>query len=297
MLPQVCNDLLLPYNSSNASRQRPVSNCEQFPGLAGLGRAAALAFAQNGSTKIALLDLNETGLQATKQLIHEISAAITVGTYKTDVTSHESVKSTFAAVVESFGRIDYSIQCAGIATFDGSTADCKMETFESLLNILFRGVWLCHREAIRTMRTQSLDCEAYPTAGIHPLRAQRGSVLSLSSTISLHAFPGSTAYASTKNALQALARGDAIDYAPDRIRVNCLLPGIFDTPMNNPSPEISKLLHEKVVVNTPMRRLGLPEELADTIIWISSNKASFVTGANWIVDGGASSSMFQPPLN
>ncbi|KAK5312820.1 hypothetical protein LTR93_011168 [Exophiala xenobiotica] len=148
----------------------------------------------------------------------------------------ESVSATYAAVKKRF-------------------VSNSVETFDFLTSVLYRGVWLCHREALQIMRDQPLDSEAYPSAGIHPTRAQRGAIVELSSTVSIQSIPKSTIYAAAKHALLALARSDAVDYAPDRVRVNCVLAGIFDTPVNKPSVEIEEYLDKVVVAKSEYKRL------------------------------------------
>ncbi|EXJ95392.1 hypothetical protein A1O1_00513 [Capronia coronata CBS 617.96] len=254
----------------------------------GIGRATAIAFAQAGCTKFALLDLNEGGLQETKGLVEQSVSAtdISVGTYKCDVSSPESVVSAYTAAKEHFTRVDYSVHCAGIIVFGGPSADFPVEDFDRQNSINYRGLWLCCREAIKIMRSQPFDCEAYPDANISSVRAQRGAIVNISSGLALYAQPNCPAYCGAKAGVLALTRCDALDYVADRIRVNAILPGIIDSPMTNPSPEIRAWLESNPVQHTPMKRFGKPEEIADVAVFLAGNKASLVTGASWAVDGG-----------
>ncbi|OAL40201.1 hypothetical protein AYO20_00621 [Fonsecaea nubica] len=254
----------------------------------GIGRATALSFAQSGCTRIALLDLNEDGLSATKKLIEEAAGdnnSLKIHIYKCDVSNHDSVTQAYADVKETFGRLDYAVHCAGIIVFGRST-EFSLEDFDRQNSVNYRGLWLCSREALRIMRTQSLDCEAYPEAQIPPTRAQRGSIVNISSGLALVSQSNCPAYSGAKAGALAVSRSDGIDYASERIRVNAVLPGIVDSPMTNPDPETRKWLETNPVQSTPMRRFGLPEEIADVCVFLSGNKASFVTGAGWCVDGG-----------
>ncbi|KAK5062606.1 hypothetical protein LTR84_004679 [Exophiala bonariae] len=258
----------------------------------GIGRAAAIAFAEAGCTQMALLDLNETGLQESKELVTQTISATTpaktpnVSTFTIDVTSTETVTAVFGAVRTHFPRVDYSVQCAGIITFGGASATCPIDDFDRQNAVNYRGLWLCSREAIKIMHDQELDSDAYPDAKISPLRAQRGAIVNISSGLANYSQAGSPAYCGAKAGVLALTRSDAIDYVGQRIRVNAVLPGIVDTPITNPSPEIRKWLEENSVQRTPFKRMGTAEEIADVIVFLASNKSSFVTGASWSVDGG-----------
>lgn len=258
----------------------------------GIGRAAAIAFAEAGCTRLALLDLNEAGLQTSKDIVAQTVSAISpsktpdISIFTVDVTSPESVTAAFSAVMAHFPRIDYSVQCAGIITFGGPSASCPIDDFDRQNAVNYRGLWLCSREAIKIMHDQALDSDAYPDAKISPLRAQRGAIVNISSGLANYSQSGSPAYCGAKAGVLALTRSDAIDYVGQRIRVNAVLPGIIDTPITNPSPEIRKWLEENPVQRTPFKRMGTAEEVADVIVFLAGNKASFVTGASWSVDGG-----------
>ncbi|KIY01546.1 uncharacterized protein Z520_03098 [Fonsecaea multimorphosa CBS 102226] len=268
----------------------------ELPGVAlisgsgsGIGRATALAFAEAGCTRFALLDLNEEGLSTTKKLIEEAAvgsnSSLKIHTYKCDVSNPDSITRAYADAKETFSRLDYAVHCAGIILFGRST-DYSVEDFDRQNSVNYRGLWLCSREALRTMSTQSLDCDAYPEAQIPPTRAQRGSIVNISSGLALVSQSNCPAYCGAKAGVLAVTRSDGIDYASERIRVNAVLPGIVDSPMTNPDPGTRKWLEDNAVKNTPMRRFGLPEEIADVCVFLASNKASFVTGAGWCADGG-----------
>lgn len=295
------------FHESSQVRPNPATTQIQYtmaittdlPGVAlitgaasGIGRATAIAFAEAGCTQLALLDLNESGLQTSKDLVTQAvtstspSKTPNVFIFTVDVTSPVSITLAFSAVNAHFSRIDYSVQCAGIITFGGPSATCPLDDFDLQNAVNYRGLWLCSREAIKIMHDQPLDSDAYPDAQISPLRAQRGAIVNISSGLANYSQSGSPAYCGAKAGVLALTRSDAIDYVGQRIRVNAVLPGIVDTPITNPSPEIRKWLEENPVQRTPFKRMGSAEEIADVIVFLSGNKASFVTGASWSVDGG-----------
>lgn len=237
-----------------------------------------------------MLDINEEGLQTAKKFLLDSFAntdeqtTLKIETYYCDVSSPQSIVEAYAKARSSFGRIDYSVHCAGIILFVGPSTEVPVEAFDRQNTINYRGLWLCSREALKIMKEQPLDSEVYPD--IKDTRAQRGAIVNISSGLGLVSQAGSNAYSGAKAGVMALTRSDAIDYVADRIRVNAVLPGIVDTPITTPSPEIRAILEAGPVQRTPMKRFGLAEEIADVIVFLASTKASFVTGSCWSVDGG-----------
>jgi NAD(P)-dependent dehydrogenase (short-subunit alcohol dehydrogenase family) len=195
------------------------------------------------------------------------------------------VASVYAAVKCAFGRIDYSIHCAGIGSF-GATADSTVEEFDQVNSVDYRGLWLCSREALRVMREQKLDSEAYPEAQIPEARAQRGAIVNISSGLALFVQPACAAYCGAKAGVLGLTRADAIDNANERIRVNAVLPGVIATPSTITNPDVLAFMEAMPVKQTPFKRFGLPEEVADVTVFLAGTKASYVSGASWSVDGG-----------
>lgn len=150
--------------------------------------------------------------------------------------------------------------------------------------VLYRGLWLCSRAALNIMRSQPLDCEVYPD--IPQYRAQRGAIINVSSVIGLMSQTDTPIYSGAKAAVLGITRADAVDYAEKRIRVNAVLPALIETPMISPTPEIRAIVETAGTAKTPMKRIGMPEEVADPIVFLASNNASFITGTSLHVDGG-----------
>ncbi|KAK5311533.1 hypothetical protein LTR93_011686 [Exophiala xenobiotica] len=270
----------------------------EVPGVAlitgaasGIAQSIALAFAQAGCTQLALLDINEDGLAKTKTLVEDTIKAdfphqtAKINTYKCDVSSPQSVEAVYKAVNDKFGRIDYSVHCAAVG-FLKATADTSVDDFDKVNSIDYRGLWLCSREAIKIMLRQNLNSEAYAGFKIPDTRAQRGAIVNISSGLALYAQPNGSAYCGAKAGVLGLTRADAIDYAKDRIRVNAVLPGVIATPATTTDPEIRAYMESMPVRQTPFRRFGLPEEIADVTVFLAGVKASYVSGASWTVDGG-----------
>ncbi|PSN67456.1 3-oxoacyl-reductase, partial [Corynespora cassiicola Philippines] len=261
---------------------------------AGIGRATALAFATAGCSGLALADVNEEGLEATMKLIKDLpGVTCNVQLYTMDVLSLESVQATYKSVRATFGRLDYQVDSHGLRMEQvrvGDSPDVPLESFDYQNNILYRGVWLCHREALRIMRDQTLDCEAYPSAGIHPARAQRGAIVTVNAGQAIAALSGMSTYSAAKSAVLGLVRGAAVDNAKARIRLNAVLPGTVDTTAIKNTGEMSNYLEDQFVKKTPFQRKGMPEEIADLIVFLASNKASWTSGASYLIDGGVAAS-------
>ena len=270
-----------------------------YPGVAlvtgaasGIGRATAITFAREGCSRFALMDRSALGLQETRDLVSKnLQSAKTsspdIFIVEVDITSAESVTKAFASIKGHFSRIDYSVQCAGIGSPIIDSVECSLEVFDRQTAVNYRGLWLCTREVIKIMRDQVLDVVAYPEANIPSHRAQRGSIVNISSTLALYAQTFCAPYAGAKGGVLALTRADAMDCISRQIRVNAVLPGLIDTPMTSTSKEDRVWLEENVASRVPIRRLGQPEEIADVCLFLTSNKASDVTGQAWGVDGGA----------
>jgi len=258
--------------------------------MTGIGRATAQAFVNAGCMNLALLDINQVGLETTQQIILDScgkrveSKLPKIEIISCDVTSAPSIVAAYAKVKTSFGRLDYSVHCAGVISFEGRSTEASIEGFDRTNSINYRGVWLCAREALKIMKDQPLDCEVYPN--INPIRAQRGAIVNISSGLAVVSQLGSNVYSGSKAGVMGITRSDAIDYVTDRIRVNAVLPGIVDTPITSPTPEVRAFIEAGPVQRTPMKRLGLAEELADVIVFLASTQASFVTGSCWNADGG-----------
>jgi NAD(P)-dependent dehydrogenase (short-subunit alcohol dehydrogenase family) len=211
---------------------------------------------------------------------------IRIETIPCDLTAPVSVEAAYRTAHTSLGRIDYSIHSAGIFVRGGPSTECSVEDFDKQNDIAYRGLWLCARQALTFMKTQNLDCEAYPEANIPPHRSQRGAIVNISSQLARGWQRGKQAYIASKAAVVALTHCDALDYVEDRIRVNCVLPGVIETPMTTSTAEARRAAEAGSVARTPMGRFGVPEEVADTVVFLAGNRSSFTTGAEFVVDGG-----------
>ena len=204
--------------------------------------------------------------------------------YDCDVANPSTVSKVFAKIVEDFGRIDFAVNCAGITTNNKPSTECSVEDFDRIHAVNMRGVWLCSREELKVMKDQPLNLGI--NKEIPEYRAQRGAIVNIASGSAIVAVPNSPAYAASKAGVVSLTRVDAFDYSPHKIRVNAVLPGLVDTPMTNKLPGQRDMVIQMVLPMVPIKRLSMPEEIADAALFLCSWKASSIQGSSMVVDGG-----------
>ena len=235
-------------------------------GSSGIGRAAALAFAREGS-RVVIADVLVEGSEETKRMIEQAGGeAIFV---KADVSKARQVEALIKKAVEAFGRLDCAFNNAGVGGVRARTANHEEDDWDRIMNINLKGVWLCMKYEIQQMLEQG-----------------GGVIVNTASVAGLVGFDGTPAYVASKHGVVGLTKGAALEYAKSGIRVNAVCPGVIRTPMIDRT--VSKLPHMAEVYRTmhPIGRLGEPEEIAEAVIWLCSDAASFVTGHAMAVDGG-----------
>jgi NAD(P)-dependent dehydrogenase (short-subunit alcohol dehydrogenase family) len=240
-------------------------------GASGIGRATALTFAREGA-KLIIADMNEEGGQQTVHMITENGGeAIFV---KTDVTQATAVAAMISKAVETYGRLDCAHNNAGIsgAGIGGEqralTAEYPDERWHQVIAINLTGVWLCMKYEIAQMLTQG-----------------GGTIVNTASAAGLGGLPYSSAYVASKHGVVGLTKTAALEYARQGIRVNCVCPGYIRTPMTAQAMSDPERL-EQIIASEPIGRVGEPEEIAEAVVWLCSDTASFVTGHTMTVDGG-----------
>jgi NAD(P)-dependent dehydrogenase (short-subunit alcohol dehydrogenase family) len=235
-------------------------------GSTGIGKATAFAFAETGA-KVAVVDIAEDEGNKTVDAIKEKGGqAIFI---KTDVSKVEQVKKMVDEVVDTFGDLHCAFNNAGIEGEQATTADCTVENWDRVIAINLSGVWYCMKYEIP-----------------HMLKAGGGSIVNMASVAGRVGFANIPAYTASKHGVNGLTKTAALEYATRNIRVNAVCPGIIDTAMIDRFTGGGEEGKEQMEAMEPIGRMGRPEEVADAVIWLCSDKASFVTGHPLAVDGG-----------
>ena len=230
----------------------------------GIGRATALAFAKKGA-KVVLADWKEN--QETMDLIKSIGGeAIFV---KCDVSKAADVKALIEKTIATFGHLDYAYNNAGIEGTSAPIHECTEENWDKTIDVNLKGVWLCMKYEI-----------------IEMLKKGKGAIVNCSSVAGLVGFQGLPAYVASKHGIIGLTKTAALECAKLGIRVNAVCPGVIKTPMIDRLTANNKDTEAQFASQEPVGRLGLPEEIANAVIWLCSDKSSFVTGHAMPVDGG-----------
>lgn len=227
----------------------------------GIGRATALRFVQEGAKVVIANRKAESGQAFVEELIKEGHDALYV---QTDVSIESSVENLFNKTVEKYGKVDIVCANAGIARADDATT--PTEEWKQVIDINLNGVYTTNRYAILQMLKQE----------------NGGSIVNLASVHSIVANPYSSSYSASKGGVKMLTQSLATQYARKKIRVNAVSPGYIATDMTNQlDSEVIEKLH-------PIGRLGTTEEVANAILFLASDEASFITGSSLMVDGGYS---------
>ena len=237
-------------------------------GGGGIGRATALAFAREGA-RVAVADFVEDDARETVGLVNAAGGqAISLSG---DVSRDADVREMITAVVGAYGRLDCAFNNAGVAgwhvgSVNQKTAEWSEESFDRMIAVNLKGVWLCLRAEINQMLTQG-----------------GGGIVNTASIAGLAGLPNAAAYVAAKHGVVGLTKTAALEYAEAKIRVNAVCPGYIKTPMTaGMTPERGAT----VLAQTPMKRLGEAEEIAEMVLWLCSERASFVSGVAYNVDGG-----------
>ena len=238
-------------------------------GSSGIGRSTALAFAREGA-RVVVADIVVESGEETAQMINDSGGQAVF--IKADVIREEEVKALIDRSVEAFGHLDYAFNNAGINGEDGkvnSITTLTEENWNQVINTNLKGVWLCMKYEIPQM-----------------LKQGGGAIVNTSSIAGLVGVRGNPAYGASKHGVVSLTKNAALEYAQKGVRVNAVCPASIDTPMVRQLIEhIPKM--EKVLTNMqPMGRLGQPEEVAEAVVWLCSDAASFVIGHTLTLDGG-----------
>ena len=231
----------------------------------GIGRAAALAFARSGAS-VLVCDVSEAGGRETVALI-EAAGQGKAAFQHSDVSKAEDVKAMVAAAVDTFGRLDFAFNNAGVNSITANEYDD--DVWARSIGVNLTGVMMCMREESEAM-----------------LKTGGGAIVNTASMNGVVGNPAQPAYTAGKHGVVGLTRHGALRWAAAGIRVNAVCPGVIDTAMTEQAtanPRARAMIESM----TPKGRMGQPEEIAEAVVWLCSDAASFITGVPLLIDGGA----------
>ncbi|MBD2463478.1 glucose 1-dehydrogenase [Oscillatoria sp. FACHB-1407] len=235
-------------------------------GSSGIGRATAIAFASEGAkVVIAARRVNE-GEDTVKQIVEAGGEAIFV---QTDVTQANEVQALVDRTLKKYGRLDAAFNNAGSGK-GIRLIDLTEDEWEQEIAVNLKSVWLCLKYQIPAM-----------------LKSGKGAIVNMASQGAILGVPNYTAYGAAKGGAAALTRAAAAEYAAEGIRINAVSPGAVETELwaNAPAGML-----EQVAAGIPMQRVGQPQDIAETVVWLCSDAAGFITGQNIAIDGGYTTS-------
>ena len=232
-------------------------------GGSGIGRQACLVFCREGA-QVVVSDVTVEGGEETLSLIKQAGGEAVF--IKADVAQAAEVEALVAKTVEAYGRLDCAYNNAGIAGRTARVAEDTEENWERIFSINLKGVWLCLKYEIA-----------------HMLKQGGGAIVNTASGAGLIGVRRTGAYVASKHGVVGLTKTAALEYAKANIRVNAVCPGPIDTPMLRGA---SERVIDAMAAAQPNGRLGQPQEIAEAVVWLCSDAASFVTGHPMPVDGG-----------
>jgi len=234
--------------------------------LTGIGRATALAFAQDGARVVISGRHDDEG----QKLANELRTSGTESEFvRTDVRHEDEVKSLVDKIIARFGRLDIAVNNAGTVGDPGSVAEVTPESYQAIFDTNVLGVLLSMKYEIKAM-----------------LRQGKGSIVNISSSYGKVGGPTAAVYVGSKHAVEGITKSAAIELAGTGIRVNIVGPGPTETRMFNHFAQNQENKSNFLEAKIPTKRMGLPEEIANAIVFIGSDKASYIVGASLAVDGG-----------
>lgn len=233
----------------------------------GIGRATSLIFAREGA-KVVAADVMADGVEETVRLIK--AAGGEASAVRVDVTKAAEVEAMVRRCVDLYGRIDCAYNNAGIEGATRTLARYEEDEFDRVIGVNLKGVFLCLKYEVLQMLEQGTG----------------GSIVNTASAAGLVGGPAMPAYVASKHGVVGLTKSAALAYAQRNIRVNAVCPGVIRTPM------VQRMIGEKpdnefrLLAEQPIQRLGEPEEIGETVVWLCSDASSLVTGVAMPVDGG-----------
>ena len=234
-------------------------------GNSGIGKATAIMFAKEGAKVVITARRVPEGKQTVEEIRKAGGEAIFV---KTDVSVEAEVEAMVSKTVEAYGRLDCAFNNAGVGSAGGLIHESTSDEWDYVNDINLKGVWLCMKYEIAQMLEQG-----------------GGAIVNTASVAGLVGLRNGSAYVAAKHGVVGLTRTAALEYAQQGIRVNAVCPGYIETPMTEGLRSDPERL-ASVIAREPIGRIGTPQEIAESVLWLCSDAASFVTGHAMAVDGG-----------
>lgn len=232
----------------------------------GIGRATVVALAKQGVKVTVAARRAKEG----EETVHLVKEAGSEGIFvKTDVANEDNVKSLVEKTVKMYDRLDYAFNNAAIPEITTPLIEQTSNVFDQIMNVNVKGVWLCMKYEIPEM-----------------IRSEGGAIVNTSSGAGVIGIPQQPVYSASKHAVLGMTKSATLEYAKSGIRINAIVPGLVETEMLERVAEDNKQLIESLKSKTPIGRIGDPQEIANAVVWLLSDKASFVLGHTLLVDGG-----------
>ena len=232
----------------------------------GIGRAAAILFAHKGA-KVVVTDVSDQhGKETLAAIAKEGGEAIYI---HADVSMPQSVEKLIKAVMDHYGRLDLAFNNAGIGGEISSIANMSVEGWNKIIAVNLSSVFYCMKYELAVMEKQG-----------------SGAIVNMSSILGMVGFAQSAGYVAAKHGVIGLTQNAALEYSARGIRVNAVGPAFINTPLLSAAGMTEEIKRTMLAPLHPIGRLGQPEEVAELVLWLSSDRASFVTGSYYAVDGG-----------
>ena len=235
-------------------------------GGSGIGRATSILLAKQGA-KVMIADYVPEGAERTVKMIKETGGEASC--VAADVSVAAQVQLMIDKTVATYGRLDCAFNNAGIEGKMVDTAEYPEDVFDRIMAINLKGVWLCMKYEIPQM-----------------LKSGRGAIVNTASGAGLVGVAQLSAYNASKHGVIGLTKTAALEFAQKNIRVNCVCPGLINTPMVARMVDSGGMNEQEFIASEPVGRMGRPEEIGEGVVWLLSDAASFVTGHSMSIDGG-----------
>lgn len=235
-------------------------------GTSGIGTAVSEAFAKEGAKVVVTGRREDKGNEVVEKIKANGGEAIFV---RTDIQKAENVKNMVEKTVETFGRLDFAVNNAGVEQYFKPLAEQSEDVYHLVMDTNVKGVWMSLKEEIPAM-----------------LETGGGAVVNISSIAGVVGMANGPIYVASKHAVIGLTKAIALEFAQQNVRVNAVLPAAIETPMIDRFTQGQEEAYKYFESLHPVGRVGKPEEVADACIWLCSDKSSFVTGSSIRVDGG-----------